>query len=93
VSRALRVPCAACLTSAAVELVLPKRKRYDKTQTVLADFPEAKRAARRDTGAPTRNAARPTKRNALTMHDVRTTYCLHQRAACLLDEIQPVTRI
>jgi hypothetical protein len=57
VSRALRVPCAACLTSAAVELVLPNRKRYDKTQTVLADFPEAKRAARRDTGAPKRCSA------------------------------------
>ena len=52
VSRALRVPCAACLTSAAVELVLPKRKRFGRTQTVLADIPEVKRAARRDTGAP-----------------------------------------
>ena len=53
VSRAVRVPCAACFASAAVELGLPKRKRFARTQTVLADFPEAKRAARRDTGAPT----------------------------------------
>jgi len=53
VSRALRVPCAACLTSAAVELVPLKRKRFSRTQTVLADIPEVKRAARRDTGAPT----------------------------------------
>jgi hypothetical protein len=29
------------------------KKRLDQTQTVLADIPEVKRAARRDTGAPT----------------------------------------
>ena len=52
VSRAERVPCAACLTSAAVELARCAQGR-PRAQTVLADFPEAKRAARRDTGAPT----------------------------------------
>ena len=52
VSRALRVPCAACLTSAAVELARSAQGR-PRAQTVLADIPEAKRAARRDTGAPT----------------------------------------
>jgi hypothetical protein len=29
------------------------KKRLGRTQTVLADIPEVKRAARRDTGAPT----------------------------------------
>ena len=51
VSRALRVPCAACLTSAAVELARCAQGR-PRAQTVLADTPEVKRAARRDTGAP-----------------------------------------
>jgi hypothetical protein len=52
VSRALRVPCAACLISAAVELARCAQGR-PRAQTVLADIPEVKRAARRDTGAPT----------------------------------------
>ena len=52
VSRAVRVPCAACLTSAAVELARCAQGR-PRAQTVLADIPEVKRAARRDTGAPT----------------------------------------
>ena len=52
VSRAhSRIPCAACLTSAAVELARCAQGR-PRAQTVLADFPEVKRAARRDTGAP-----------------------------------------
>jgi len=64
VSRAVRVPCAACSTSAAVELVLPKRKRFDRTQTILADIPEVKRAARPDTGAP----------NSLPLHICEAQY-------------------
>ena len=53
VPRAMRIPCAACLASAAVELGLLRRVRLGRPQTVLADTSEVKRAARRDTGAPT----------------------------------------
>jgi hypothetical protein len=60
VSRAVRVPCAACLTSAAVELARCAQGR-PRAQTVLADIPEVKRAARRDTGAPNTYCAKPAK--------------------------------
>ena len=59
VSRAVRVPCAACLTSAAVELGVPRRKRLGTPQTVLAEIPEVNRAARRDIGAPNNAKQKP----------------------------------
>ena len=87
VSRAVRVPCAACLTSAAVELGLPSRKRLGRPQTVLADTPEVKRAARRDTGAPTAQDCGAERAPREPSSPEQETTQLRRRLICALAQV------